>query len=69
METKLIAVTHEQMQLDFFRDRLKAAKRRLDWSMRHKSDWNDHAEKGAVVSYYVWAVEQAEKAAKSQEVE
>ena len=58
---KLVSVSYAQSRLDFFREQLAAANRRLDWSMRHNPDCYDQAEKGEVVSYYEWAVKMAEK--------
>ena len=58
---KLVSVSYAQSRLNFFRDQLAAANRRLDWSMKHNPDWYDHSEKGEVVSYYEWAVKMAEK--------
>ena len=58
---KLVSVSYEQSRLEFFREQLAAANRRLDWSMKHNPDWYDQAEKGEVVSFYEWAVEMAEK--------
>ena len=43
---KLVSVIYAQNRLNFFRDQLAAANRRLDWSMKHNPDWYDHAEKG-----------------------
>lgn len=58
---KLVSVSYAQSRLDFFREQLAAANRRLDWSMRHNPDCYDQAEKGEVVSFYEWAVKMAEK--------
>ena len=58
---KLVSISYEQSRLEFFREQLAAANRRLDWSMRHNPDCYDQAEKGEVVSYYEWAVKMAEK--------
>ena len=52
---KLVSVSYEQSRLNFFRDQLAAANRRLDWSMKHNPDWYDDSDKGEVVSYYEWA--------------
>ena len=60
---RLIAIEYPERRLNFFREQLAAAHRRLDWSMKHNTDWNDHAEKGEVVSFYEWAVKMAEKEA------
>ena len=58
---KLVSSSYVQSRLNFFRDQLAAANRRLDWSMNHNPDWYDQAEKGEVVSFYEWAVNMAEK--------
>ena len=58
---KLVSVSYKQSRLEFFRDQLATANRRLDWSMKHNPNWDDQAEKGEVVSFYEWAVEMAEK--------
>ena len=58
---KLVSSSYVQSRLNFFRDKLAAANRRLDWSMKHNPDWYDQAEKGEVVSFYEWAVNMAEK--------
>ena len=65
---KLVAVSYAQSRLNFFRDQLAAANRRLDWSMKHNPDWYDHSEKGEVVSYYEWAVKMAEKEVDGQTI-
>ena len=58
---KLVSSSYVQSRLNFFRDQLAAANRRLDWSMKHNPDCYDQAEKGEVVSFYEWAVNMAEK--------
>ena len=60
-ELKLIAVDYQARRLDFFKQQLAAARRRLDWSVKNNADENDHCEKGEVVSYYEWAVKMAER--------
>lgn len=57
---QMIAIEYPERRLNFFKEQLAAAHRRLDWSMKHNPDWNDHAEKGEVVSFYEWAVQMAE---------
>ena len=57
----LITVNYNERRLEFFREQLAAANRRLDWSMKHNPDWYDNSEKGEVVSFYEWAVKMAEK--------
>ena len=59
---QLKVVEYPERRLDFFKEQLAAAHRRLDWSMKHNPNWDDHAEKGEVVSFYEWAVQMAEKA-------
>ena len=58
---KLVFVSYAQSRLNFFREQLAAANRRLDWSIRHNPDWYDQSEKGEVVSFYEWSVKMAEK--------
>ena len=58
---KLVSSSYVQSRLNFFRDQLAAANRRLDWSMKHNPDWYDQAEKSEVVSFYELAVNMAEK--------
>ena len=58
---RLIAIEYPERRLNFFKEQLAAAHRRLDWYMKHNPDWDDHAEKGEVVSFYEWAVHMAEK--------
>ncbi len=58
---KVTIVTYPESRLEFFKEQLVAAQRRLDWSMKHRSDWYDHAEKGEVVAFYEWAVQMAEQ--------
>ncbi len=57
---RLIAIEYPECRLNFFKEQLAAAHRRMDWSMKHNPNWNDHAEKGEVVSFYEWAVQMAE---------
>lgn len=61
MSIKLVAVTYPESRLEFFKEQLAAAQRRLDWSLKHRNDWYDHSEKGEVVSFYEWAVQMAEQ--------
>ena len=35
---ELVSISCEQSRLNFFRDQLAAANRRLDWSMKHNPD-------------------------------
>lgn len=57
----LITITHQQARLDYFREQLAAAERRLNWGIRFCPDPWKNAEKGEEVAFYQWAVEQAEK--------
>lgn len=59
-DMRLIAIEYPERRLEFFKEQLAAANRRLDWSMKHNPDCYDHAEKGEVVSFYQWAVQMAE---------
>ncbi len=61
MSIKLVAVTYPESRLEFFKEQLAAAQRRLDWSIKHREDWYDHSEKGEVVAFYEWAVKMAEE--------
>ena len=63
----LIAVNYNERRLEFFREQLAAANRMLDWSLMHNPSWDDHAEKGEVVSFYEWAVKMAEKDVENNE--
>ena len=60
-QTKLVSVSYKQNRLEFFREQLAAANRRLGWTMKQNPEWYDKEEKGEVVSFYEWAVEMAEK--------
>lgn len=59
---RLIVIRYPERRLEFFKEQLAAAYRRLDWSMKHNPDCDDHAEKGEAVSCYEWAVKLAEAA-------
>jgi hypothetical protein len=58
---QLVKISYAQSRLDFFKEQLATAQRKLDWSLKHRNDWYDHSEKGEVVSFYEWAVKMAEK--------
>lgn len=59
---KIVSITYQESRLEFFKEQLAAAKRRMDWSIKHdQNNWYDHAEKGEVVSFYEWAVKMAEQ--------
>lgn len=64
----LIAVTHQQARLDYFRDQLAAAERRLDWGLRFRNDPWENAERAEVVAFYQWAVDQAKMECSRKEV-
>lgn len=49
--------TYEMSRLDYFKEALACAERKLDWAVKNSSDWNVCAEKGEVVSYYKDVVE------------
>lgn len=57
----LIKVSYEQCRLDFFKEQLASAQRKLDWAVKHNPDCYAIAEKGDAVAFYMWAVEMAEK--------
>lgn len=59
-EIKLIAVSYEQSRLDFFMEQLESAERKLDWWLKHSTDYETIATKGEIMSFYEWAVEMAE---------
>lgn len=52
----IVTISYELSRLDFFKEQLAAANRRLDWSLKHNPNCYDNAEKGEVVSFYEWAV-------------
>lgn len=58
---KLVAVSYEQHRLDYFRQQLAAAKRRLKWAVDHDRNWMELEDDGDIVSFYEWAVQMAEK--------
>jgi hypothetical protein len=68
MSINLIAVKYPESRLIFFKEQLAAAQRRLDWSLKHRNDWCDHADKGEIVSFYEWAVKMAEEHMDDSEV-
>lgn len=58
---KLVAVSYEQHRLDYFRQQLAAAKRRLKWAVDHDRNWIELEDDGDIVSFFEWAVQMAEK--------
>lgn len=62
-KVELVAIEYPERRLEFFKEQLAVANRRLDWSIKHSSDWYDHGEKAEVVSFYEWAVQMAEQQA------
>lgn len=58
---KLVAVSYEQHRLDYFRQQLAAAKRRLKWAVDHDRNWMELEDDGDIVSFFEWAVQMAEK--------
>lgn len=58
---KLVQVTYEQCRLEFFEEQLAAAKRKLDWAVKHNPDCYAVAEKGEAVAFFEWAVEKAQQ--------
>lgn len=69
MSIKLVEVKYPESRLLFFKEQLAAAQRRLDWSIKHRNDWNDHSEKGEVVAFYKWAVKMAEEHINEKDVD
>lgn len=59
---QLVKVSFEQCRLDFFKEQLSSAKRKLDWAVKHNPDCYAIAEKADVYNFYEWAVKMAEKA-------
>ena len=60
-KVELVAIEYPERRLEFFKEQLAAANRRLYWSIKYNSDCYDQAEKGEVVSFYEWAVQMAEQ--------
>ena len=58
---KLVAVSFKQCRLEFFKEQLDSAKRKLDWAAKHNPDCYAIAEKADIYNFYEWAVEMAEK--------
>lgn len=58
---KLVAVNYQQRRLQFFKERLAAAQRRLKWAVDHDRNYIELEDDGEIVSFYEWAVQMAEK--------
>lgn len=58
---KLVKVSFEQCRLDFFKEQLASAERKLNWAVKHNPDCYAVAEKADVFNFYEWAVKMAEK--------
>lgn len=58
---RLVAVNYQQRRLEYFKDQLAAAKRRLKWGIDHNRNWMELEDNGEIVSYYEWAAQMAEK--------
>jgi len=58
---RLVAVNYQQRRLEYFKEQLSAAKRRLKWGIDHNRNWIELEDNGEIVSYYEWAVQMAEK--------
>lgn len=57
----------EAARLIILRDQLAAAKRRLEWAVKHDRPWEEIEDKSYVVAALKWAVEQALKTIKEEE--
>lgn len=57
----------EAARLIILRDQLAAAKRRLEWAVKHDRPWEEIEDKSNEVVALKWAVEMAAKAAKEDE--
>lgn len=58
---KLVAVNYQKRRLDFFKEQLAAAQRKLEWAVKRDYPWIVIEEKADTVSFYKWAVQMAEK--------
>lgn len=58
----------EVMRLIILRDYFAAAKRRLEWAVKHDRPWEEIEDKSYVVAALKWAAEQAAKAVKEEEL-
>lgn len=57
----------EAMRLIILREHLVAAKRRLEWAVKHDRPWEEIEDKSYTVAALDWAVKMAAKAAKEEE--
>lgn len=62
---KLVAVNYQQRRLQFFKEQLASAQRKLDFAVKRDYPWDRLEDKGEIVSFYEWAVMMAEEALKS----
>lgn len=58
---KLVAVNYQQRRLQFFKEQLASAQRKLDFAIKRDYSWDRLEDKGEIVSFYEWAVQMAEK--------
>ena len=58
---QLVTVSYQQHRLEYFRQQLAAAKRRLKWAVDHDRNWMELEDDGDIVSFFEWAVQMAEK--------
>lgn len=58
---KLVPASYQERRLEFFKEQLASARRKLDWAISHESQWDRLEDKGEIVSFYEWAVKMAEK--------
>ena len=65
---KLVKVSFAQCRLEFFKEQLASAKRKLDWAVQHNPDCYAIAEKADIYNFYEWAVKMAEKAVEDREI-
>ena len=57
---KLVAVNYKKRRLEFFKEQLAAAQRKLEWAVKRDYPWTVIEEKADTVSFYKWAVQMAE---------
>lgn len=58
---KLVAVNYQKRRLQFFKEQLASAQRKLDWAVKRDYPWDRLEDKGEIVSFYEWAAQMAEK--------
>lgn len=66
LKVKIVAVSYKQSRLEFFKNQLASARRKLDWAVKHNPDPYVPLEKGEIVSFYEWAVKKAEEEIKNE---